>query len=292
MNATGALVRTLNAEHIFDRVLAGAQPVRDFELTRDRLIILSDQHRGSRNIADEFVRCEPNYLDALAHYAREGFALLCLGDVEELWKERPRAVIDAHRSALDAERAFARGAGLHRVWGNHDACWSMPAVVDRWLSPAWRGPLPVHEALRMHVHEAGRHIGSLLFTHGHQGTLDSDWLSLPCKWILRLIWKPLQLLTAWSAHPASTGGALSRRERTLQHWARSRNITLASGHTHRACIRPHYLNSGACSFADGSITGIELGEGWARQVHWHMQGGRAIRDVRAQLPMRTVLGLA
>src|SRR5690606_40800997 len=53
-----------------------------FEYESGKFIIFSDQHRGSRNGADDFVLAEPNYLAALEHYNNSDFTLINLGDSE------------------------------------------------------------------------------------------------------------------------------------------------------------------------------------------------------------------
>jgi len=58
------------------------------DLARDRYIIFSDHHRGTRNRADDFRRSERAYNAALARYLRTGYTLIILGDAEELWEER------------------------------------------------------------------------------------------------------------------------------------------------------------------------------------------------------------
>ena len=49
-------------------------------------IVFSDHHRGRRDRADDFLRCEPAYINALKHYLNEGYTLVLLGDVEEFWE--------------------------------------------------------------------------------------------------------------------------------------------------------------------------------------------------------------
>src|SRR5436309_12883017 len=56
-----------------------------FEKDADKFIIFSDQHKGSKNGADDFMLCEPNYLAALDYYFQEKYFFISLGDCEELW---------------------------------------------------------------------------------------------------------------------------------------------------------------------------------------------------------------
>src|SRR5690606_6793402 len=60
--------------------------VLPFNSSSHRFIIFSDQHKGRKNGADDFLPAEKNYLAALAYYEHAGFHLIALGDCEELWE--------------------------------------------------------------------------------------------------------------------------------------------------------------------------------------------------------------
>lgn len=55
-----------------------------FDPEQARFIIFSDQHKGARNGADDFVLAESNYLAALDHYHRAAFHFISLGDSKKL----------------------------------------------------------------------------------------------------------------------------------------------------------------------------------------------------------------
>ena len=57
-----------------------------FEHKGGKFILLSDQHKGRRNGADDFMAAEPNYLAALDYYVNNNFIYINLGDSEELWE--------------------------------------------------------------------------------------------------------------------------------------------------------------------------------------------------------------
>lgn len=48
-----------------------------------RIVIFSDHHRGVRDGADDFMRCEKAYSAALGYYLELGYTLIVLGDAEE-----------------------------------------------------------------------------------------------------------------------------------------------------------------------------------------------------------------
>ncbi|MFN2110791.1 MAG: hypothetical protein ACK2UI_14135, partial [Anaerolineae bacterium] len=91
-----AQVRISNAlQDAFDHANAGDSSAAraSFDLASDKYVIFSDLHKGTRNRADDFWRAERAYNAALAYYYRMGYTLVLLGDIEELWEERPRPVL-------------------------------------------------------------------------------------------------------------------------------------------------------------------------------------------------------
>src|SRR6185369_5982837 len=59
-----------------------------FDADTGKIIVFSDQHKGAKNGADDFMICEPNYLAALDYYNENEFCFISLGDNEELWENR------------------------------------------------------------------------------------------------------------------------------------------------------------------------------------------------------------
>lgn len=227
---SGALRRARRAEARRGR--AGTP----FDAGSDRLVVLSDMHRGKRNRADDFRRCESAYLDALAHYERTGYTLALLGDVEELWKNRVHAVLAAYPEVYAAEAAFHTDGRLLRFWGNHDEEWASPAAVRDELGPVCPGgALEVHESLLLDVSAAGRTLGSVFLVHGHQGTGMSDGLTFLARFTVRFIWKPIQHLTAVSRNtPSANSKVREKHHRAMRRWAETQErLILIAGHTHR-----------------------------------------------------------
>src|SRR5262245_21647029 len=79
---------------------------RTFDLDADRLVIFSDHHRGTRDGADDFWRCERAYRAALGYYLESGHHLYLLGDVEELWENAPAGPIADYADTLALEGEF------------------------------------------------------------------------------------------------------------------------------------------------------------------------------------------
>jgi UDP-2,3-diacylglucosamine pyrophosphatase LpxH len=216
-----------------DRAYASAA-TETIDLSSTRAIILSDHHRGARDGADDFRRCEPAYNAALAYYFREGHRLFLLGDVEELWECSAKEVLPAYERTLSLERAFHDEGRCVRFFGNHDDLWQSELAVRRRLAPALPG-VEVREALRLDVVDGGKRLGRLFLTHGHQGTAGYEWrvISHP---VLRFVWRPFQrLLKIASTTPAQDWDLRERHETAMFEWASAHpdGIVLIAGHTHR-----------------------------------------------------------
>ena len=77
-----------------------------YDIEGGRFIIFSDQHKGTRDMADDFRLAEKNYLTALDYYFNNNFQFINLGDCEELWENTPDAVMKVNKTVLGAEIKF------------------------------------------------------------------------------------------------------------------------------------------------------------------------------------------
>lgn len=268
------LSRWCERSHTFralSRALGKALHIHDFQAARDRYIILSDLHKGSRHPKiDDFQRNDPIFGAALRYYLDQDYRLVLNGDIEEGWKASYDRILAAYEdTAYAMERAFAaQGQRYFRTYGNHDDDWSDPRKVDRFLKPML-GPIKVHPAIIL-----GNRI---VIAHGHQGNWNSDrgaWLS---QRVVRHLWRPVQRLTGLqqSSCPSENHTVIMPRDEHLSAWARANHLLLIAGHTHRpmfnseydAVFSTHYINDGCCVH-DGAITGLELDQGEIRLVKW------------------------
>ncbi len=209
---------------------------RRFDARSDRLVVLSDMHRGKRDRADDFGPCEEAYLRALDHYLRHGYTLAMLGDVEELWKSPAHAVIAAYPEVYQREAAFQAQGRLFRFWGNHDEEWASPILVEQKLGPVNPAGAPrVGESLLLNVELDGETLGSIFLVHGHQGTGFSDTLAFLARFTVRFVWKPLQHVTQLSRNaPSSNRRVREKHNLATRHWAEGyEKLLLITGHTHR-----------------------------------------------------------
>ena len=227
----------------FDRVKQTDAPDGDMKvlhLTTDRYIIFSDQHRGARNGADDFQRAERAYNAALAYYLRKGYTLVVLGDVEELWEEKPAAVIKAYQHTLELEAQFHQRGRYIRIWGNHDDEWQYESSVYYHLGKVYGGsPLQVHEGICLKVVDGAEELGTLFLIHGHQGDVTSDQWSWLSRFVIRYIWRTFQRLTRISLNtPANSWDLRKKHQQALYTWAeKQEKLILVAGHTHHPVFK-------------------------------------------------------
>lgn len=200
-----------------------------------RLVVFSDHHKGTRDGADDFLRCERAYAAALGFYLEAGHRLFVLGDVEELWENRPDGVLAAYEDVLRLEGDFHRAGRYERFWGNHDDEWRYGRSVDRRLGRHFQG-LTVREGLRLRVTDGGAQLGTLFLVHGHQGTLESDRFAWLSRLVVRYGWRTIQRRLKVSLNtPARDLELREVHDTAMFAWARDHRArpVLIAGHTHR-----------------------------------------------------------
>ena len=224
-----------------------AAGTRDVQVSQLRLVILSDLHRGARDGADDFQRCEPAYSAALGWYLERGYQLYLLGDVEELWENDIGEVLPRYAACAQLERAFMDGPGLTRFFGNHDIDWRDGGKVKKHLDPLLPG-IEVLEALKLRVLDGDTQLGLLFLVHGHQGTDLSDRGSGLSRVVLRWVWRQIQNRLGWlSTTPASDYDLRAKHDIAMFRWSRRRALAapaeqraaMIAGHTHHPVFPDH-----------------------------------------------------
>ena len=210
-------------------------PAIDLDAEHPKYIIFSDQHRGALNGADDFQASERAYNAALAYYFEMGYHLIALGDVEELWEERPSKVLRNYTRSLELEAKFHEHGRYHRVFGNHDDIWKSTRLVEHYLQSTFGAKkLTVYEGLRIPVQQNGEDIGEFYLVHGHQGSIESDYLTRLSRIFVRYIWRVFQGITKKRLNTPATNW--QKRQLTniaMYNWAAAQeNLVLVTGHTH------------------------------------------------------------
>ncbi len=198
-----------------------------------RFIIFSDQHKGARNSADDFMFAEKNYLAALAYYEQEHYHYIMLGDSEELWENWIESVIKQNKQSFEAERKFIERKALTKVFGNHDLYWGNDPLASFNLGRIYGQSIPVYEGVVLQAGKDGRKLDFFL-THGHQGDTQSDgnWFT---KWFVSMIWAPLQAFLKINPNTPATNDLLKSLHNYLMYeWVSEQPGTvLITGHTHQ-----------------------------------------------------------
>lgn len=270
------------------------------DLMNDRFILLSDQHKGIKNGADDFASAEPNYLGALDYYNRENYHFISLGDAEELWENTLQQVKKKNGISFDAEKKFLLRNAFTKIFGNHDLDWEIDPIAQAELKQIYDSPVIALEGIVLQASVNGKTL-RIFCTHGHQGDAKSDG-NLFTKFFISKIWAPFQAYLRINPNTPAYDVALKTVHNTYMYeWAsRQQNLLLITGHTHQPVfeslthyeriqrqanptsheyqnVRPVYFNTGCCCFDDGDITGIELSDGEIRLIKWESKTGKPER---------------
>jgi predicted phosphodiesterase len=221
---------------LLSRILNGEKDkglVIPFDSATGKFIIFSDQHKGGRNGADDFMSCEANYLAALDYYYQNGFHLIALGDCEELWENTLTAVRKAHQASFDKEKQFIPKNAFIKIFGNHDLYWDNDPFAPLSLKQVYDAEVPVYEGVIMETQISGQTI-RIFCTHGHQGdkVSDGNWFS---KWFVSRIWGPLQSYLKINPNTPAYDASLKTVHNSIMYeWSSEQeNLFFITGHTHQ-----------------------------------------------------------
>jgi UDP-2,3-diacylglucosamine pyrophosphatase LpxH len=208
-------------------------PLISFEVDNSKFIIFSDQHKGAKNGADDFMFCEPSYLAALDYYNDNEFFLISLGDSEELWENRWPAVRKNNEASFAKEKKFIERNAFVKIYGNHDLAWHTDVDTALNMEKIYNQKIAVYEGIILQT-KLGEHPFYIFLTHGHQGDAQSDgnWFS---KFFVAHIWAPLQAFLKVNPNtPAYNTTKKTLHNRIMYEWSAQQNNTLLiTGHTHQ-----------------------------------------------------------
>lgn len=199
----------------------------------DKFIIVSDQHKGGDDFADDFRLSRTNYLAALDHYFNHGYTLFNLGDCEELWENTEQHAIEKNREAMLKEAAFCAVGRYYRTYGNHDLNWKFSFPRNLYLKPIFGDKLDVCEGFVLTTTYLDQEY-KILLTHGHQGDTRSDGNRFST-WFVAAIWTPIQRFLQISINTISDSYALvDKHNRIMYEWSSEQTrLILVTGHTHK-----------------------------------------------------------
>jgi len=208
-----------------------------FDSATDKFVILSDQHKGARNYADDFALAERNYLAALDYYHQEQYRYINLGDSEELWKNGILTVRKYNKATFEKEKLFLQSNAFIKIFGNHDLYWDNDPLASIMLQQLYGQPVKIYEGVILQTTVNSKPL-SIYLTHGHQGDTQSDgnWFS---KWFVSNIWGPLQAYLQVNPNtPATNDHQKTLHNQIMYQWSsRQNNLLLITGHTHQPVFR-------------------------------------------------------
>lgn len=208
-------------------------PILPFDINTGRFIVFSDQHKGTRDEADDFRLAEKNYTNALQYYYDKNFSFINLGDCEELWENTPDAVMKVNKPVLEKELSFLSQNRYYRIFGNHDLEWKYPLQQTLYLDKVFGNTLHVYEGMVLQT-QYNNKTWSLFLTHGHQGDQRSDGNAFS-KWVVAAIWTPIQRFLSISTNSLSDSFGLVDAHNIIMHeWSATQHqLLLIAGHTHK-----------------------------------------------------------
>lgn len=264
-----------NAKNRIDKAFESALAV---DIDNDsRIVIISDCHRGSGNLADDFAKNQITCQAALEYYYKRDYTYIELGDGDELWENKYFGDISSmHSDVFMLLAQFFREKRLYMLYGNHDLEKKYkPGLLDTYYDVSKTIKLPlcpgaeVLPGVRLKYGQTGKEIFLL---HGHQADFFNDNLWRLARFLVRYIWKPLELIGYSNPTSAAKNNKVKEKvERKLMDWADKKNTPLIAGHTHRPVFPEpgggKYFNDGSCVHP-WSITAIEIAQGSISLVRW------------------------
>lgn len=267
-----------------------------------RIVCMSDCHRGVGNRGDNFLPNRNIFLAALQYYYDCGFSYMELGDGDELWENKGLSrIVDYHSDIFLLLARFHHVGRFQMLYGNHDCrkkngkflqshcreCYceglgQRPGRNGDWACDCSErglceegcrrdlfGEIQAKESILLKDRSTGHEI---LLLHGHQGDLMNDFLWPLTAFLVRYVWRPLELFGVYD--PTSAARNYKKRKKTemrLGRFAEKKQILVIAGHTHRSVLpqpgESFYLNDGSCVHPSG-ITAMELENGRLTLVKW------------------------
>ncbi len=244
-----------------------------------KFVIMSDCHRGQGNNSDNFLQNQHLFFGALEHYYNGGFTYIELGDGDELWENRDMAqIIDAHSDAFWLMSRFYGDKRFYMIYGNHDVvknrrsfakkyCYKYYCEAENCCMPLFPG-MQIYEGLILENPDGKR----IFLTHGHQASFLNDTLWPLARFLVRYLWRPLELVGFLA--PTGSGRPSAKKEKIEQKlagFANDNREIMIAGHTHRPVFpmpkEGFYFNDGSCVHPR-CITALEIENGAITLVKW------------------------
>lgn len=167
-----------------------------------KFVIMSDCHRGSGNSGDNFLKNQNIFFAALNDYYKKGFTYIELGDGDELWENRcMEQIIEVHSNVFELLSKFYKSNRMYMIYGNHD----MQKRNKKFLECHYNGyycgtrkkNFPLFNCIKAYegiiLENEYNSQQRIFLVHGHQGDLINDRLWKVGRFLVRYIWRPLEI---------------------------------------------------------------------------------------------------
>ena len=249
---------------------------------KSKYVVFSDCHRGCGNAGDNFIKNEFIFLSALEYYYRLNFSYIELGDGDELWENRSFDIIkDMHSQSFAIMSRFYQDNRLYAVYGNHDIIKRNPFFTCNHFHKFYCEDSLCHKTLFPGITfypgiilEDSFHTKDIYLTHGHQSDILNSTFWVLSRFLVRYIWKPLELIGIPDPTSAAKNNTKkSSAEKRLTDWAFLNKRILITGHTHHPMAGSGdipYFNTGSC-VSHAGITCIEIQNRCITLIKWHIE---------------------
>jgi predicted phosphodiesterase len=241
---------------------------------------MSDCHRGVGNHADNFLANQNLFFAALEYYYDRQYVYMELGDGDELWENRRLSrIVEIHSDSYWMLSKFFQSGRFHMLYGNHDRKKQNSRFLNRQCGQYYNeGNDQFCELMRGIQAKEGivlqdKNLGyEILLVHGHQGSFINDTAWKLGRFLVRHLWKPLELMGAYDPTSAARNYKERKKtERELDNWAKGKQVMVIAGHTHRPVLpkpgKSLYLNDGSCVHPR-CITALEIENSHVTLVKW------------------------
>lgn len=245
-----------------------------------RIVIMSDCHRGNGSWGDNFSNNQNLFFAALYHYYENGYTYIELGDGDELWENRAiEDIIGAHSDVFWLMSLLYKDYRFYMLYGNHDIVKKDTRFAQKKCNEVYCESLnsnmtlfpdiEITEGLILRNRSTNQRI---FLTHGHQGDMLNDTLWRLSRFLVRYLWKPLELIGVKDPTSAAKNNEKKNTtEKKLVEWSMQNNQILICGHTHRPVLpkvgESLYFNDGSCVHPR-CITALEIRNGTIALVKW------------------------
>lgn len=248
-----------------------------------KIIIMSDCHRGDNSLSDNFAQNKDIFMTALRYYYIENYTYIEIGDGDELWENKSlNKIISNNLDVFLLMSLFYKQQRFHMLFGNHDIIKKNSALVENLFKSFYDinrheyfslfPSIDIPEGLILKYSETD---DKIFLIHGHQGDFFNDTIWKVTRFLVRYIWRPLELIGIKDPTRVATNIKMKQAtEKKLISWTKENKKLLIAGHTHKTAFpdigENSYFNDGCCVHP-GYITGIEINNGTIALIQWHIK---------------------